>query len=69
MWPADIELGLLADGGPADVAGLVDGRQPEETDGCGRWTLGPMMGGGPADVAGYHHQYPSLGRAWPLMGG
>ena len=59
MWPADIGLGLLADGGPADVAGLVDGRQPKETGRCGRRTLVLMMGGGPADVAGFHHQYSS----------
>ena len=36
MWPADTELGLWADGGPADVAGWIDGRQLEK----------------PADVAG-----------------
>ena len=69
MWPADIELGLLADGGLADVAGLVDGRQLEETGGCGRRTLEPMMGGGPAGVAGYHHHTSSLGRTWPSVGG
>ena len=61
MWPADTELGLLADGGPADVAGLVDGRQPEETGGCGRRMLGRMTGGGPADVAGFHHHTSSIG--------
>ena len=61
MWPADTELGLWADGGPADVAGLVDGRQPEETGGCGRRTLGRMTGGGPADVAGFHHHTSSIG--------
>ena len=61
MWPADTELGLLADGGPADVAGLVDGRKPEETGGCARRTLGRMTGGGPADVAGFHHHTSSIG--------
>ena len=60
MWLADTELGLWADGGLADVAGLVDGRQPEETGGCGRRTLDVMMGGGPADVAGFHHHTTSL---------
>ena len=44
-------LGLLAGGGPADVAGWVDGWQLEETGGCGRRTLGRSMGGRLADVA------------------
>ena len=55
-------LGLLAGGGPADVAGWVDGWQLEETGRCGRRILGPTMGGGPADVAGYRHLTSSLGR-------
>ena len=38
-------LGPLAGGGPADVAGWVDGWQLEETGGCGRRTLGRSTGG------------------------
>ena len=44
-------LGLLAGGGPADVAGWVDGWQLEETGGYGRRTLGRSTGGRLVDVA------------------
>ena len=40
MWLVDTELGLWADRGPVDAAGLVNGQQPEETSGCGQQTLG-----------------------------
>ena len=63
MGLADTELGLWADGGPVGKTEgrLVDGRQLEETGGCGRRTLGRMTGGGPADVAGFHHQSIPIG--------
>ena len=44
-------LGLSAGGGPADVAGWVDGWQREETGGCGLRTLGRSTGERLADVA------------------
>ena len=61
MWLADTELGLWADRGPVDVAGLVNCQQLEETGRCGWWTLGRMTGGGLVDVAGFHHHTSSIG--------
>ena len=64
--------GLLAGGGPADVASWVDGWQAEETSRCGWRTLGRLVGGRLADVASgaadSSSGHSSFG-LWPSMGG